>query len=51
MSISNSNTSTSVDERIINKQNVKSEELDKVEQFPPCLCTSESDTSLNQDET
>lgn len=50
MSISNSNTSTSVDECIINKRDVKSEELDKVEQLPSsCLCTS--DTSLNQDET
>ena len=49
VSIFNSNTSTSVDECIINKRNVKSEELDKVEELPPsCLCTSESDTSLNQ---
>ena len=49
--ISISNTSTSVDEGIINKRDTKSEALDKVEQLPPCLCTSESDTSLNQDET
>ena len=52
VSISNSNTSTPVDECIINKRDIKSVELEKVEQLPPsCLCTSESDTSSNQDDT